>query len=177
MQPFEALLERASDRVEGTGANQALWNIRAQLQAEYANVVCYEMVVDERSTWDGFLHLQIPRLTEHLSAKGLPMLGGPSVLLSVWSGPSLFLFDCESFFRAIREIEQVSPAELDRRIAAWRAELGLGLGTVKHAALPESSDLADLPSPVSQGEDRLKAGALLLPGRFDGSGSDGGRSE
>jgi hypothetical protein len=127
MDPFERLLARASSEVTGHDANRALWDARAELETRYSNVVCYEMVAAEKDTWSDFLARTIPRLTEHLSAKGLPMLGGPNAILSVWRGDKLFIFDSASFFGAVREIQGLDESGFWKQIAQWRSAIGLSI--------------------------------------------------
>jgi hypothetical protein len=165
MQPFDALFEHASSRVEGLEANQALWDVRRELETDYANVICYEMVLGDQS-WNGFLEQQIPRLTEHLISKGLPLLGGPNVVLSVWQGSHMFMFRCAEFFQAIRDIEHLSPEELRGRIGDWRVGVGLPRHPHgKHAPLPRvaGKEPDDLPAPRG-----LAAPMIPLPPSDDG---------
>lgn len=138
MDPFSKLLERASSEIPGHEANRALWDARAELETQFNNVVCYEMVVNENDVWSDFLARTIPRLTEHLSAKGLPMLGGPSALLSVWRGESMFMFSSRQFFDVVRELEQLDEPAFWRQIGAWRSAIGL---TVPREALQKSSPI------------------------------------
>src|SRR5687767_2617465 len=127
MDPFEKLLEHATSAVPGLEANRALWDARAELETQYTNVVCYEMVVNENAAWSDFLATAIPRVTEHFDAKGLPMLGGPNAILSVWRGAKLYLFDSRKFFDAVREIEQLDENSFWLQIAEWRKARGLSV--------------------------------------------------
>jgi hypothetical protein len=125
MEAFDRFLSHARSEVAGADANVTLWNLRKSLEAEHASAVLYEIVLTESSTWEGFLHQQVPRLTEHLTAKGLPMLGGPNVCISVWRGSSMFVFSCGSFFDAICEIEELDSTSLREHIGDWRVAIGL----------------------------------------------------
>lgn len=127
MDPFERLLSRASSSFSGHDANRALWEAREALEAEHSQVVSYEMIASEKIAWSDFLMTTIPRLTEHMVAKGLPMLGGPAALLSVWRGEEIFLFDSREFFAAVREIEELDEDQLWVRIGEWRSAAGLSV--------------------------------------------------
>jgi hypothetical protein len=125
MDSFDKLLARASSEIPGLEANRALWEAREELEAQYTNVVCYEMVIGENDAWSEFLARTIPRVTEHFSAKGLPMLGAPSALLSVWRGDKLYLFRSKDFFDVIRELEELDERSLWKQISEWREAIGL----------------------------------------------------
>src|SRR5262245_19288586 len=116
MDSFERLLARASSEIDGHDANRALWDARAELETRFTNVVCYEMVVGENDAWSEFLARTIPRVTEHLTAKGLPMLGAPSALLSIWRGRKMFMFESRNFFDAVREIEALDEGSFWKQI-------------------------------------------------------------
>jgi hypothetical protein len=140
MDPFDRLLGRAQSKVPGLEANATLWNVRREIEAEHSAAILYEMVLSSESTWESFLRIQLARLTEHFSAKGLPMLGGPNVRLSVWRGPEMFLFSCEEFFGAICEIESLDSRQLKERIGDWRVSIGLerrGAGTWQRPEVPK----------------------------------------
>lgn len=125
MDAFDRLITRASAVVEGPDANRALWDARQALEDEHTLVVVYEMVLGAQATWAGFLQQQLPRLTEHLGAKGLTMLGGSNVVLALWRGDVMYTFTCADFFGAIAEIEGMSLDTLRERIKDWRVSAGL----------------------------------------------------
>jgi hypothetical protein len=146
METFDRLLERARSSVHGSEANQTLWTLREELEARYRNVVLYEMVLGQDLSWDTFLKSLVPRLTEHLFAKGVPMLGGPNVIVSVWRGSTMFIFEPDAFFDAIREIEGISADELKIRISAWRLAAGFPNGLPGVTVSPERLLLGSGPS-------------------------------
>jgi hypothetical protein len=144
MDPFQRLLARARSSVEGLEANRALWDARAELETQYSNVVCYEIVAAENVAWSDFIAAMIPRVTEHLSAKGLPMLGGPNAIIAVWRGEKLFLFDSDEFFGALREIEEADESAFWLKIGEWRkaANLTVPRESIRAASSPVAADRA-----------------------------------
>jgi hypothetical protein len=161
MQRFEELLAKAQAQIPGNDANRALWEVREAIEAEFASAVCYEMVLGPSSVWQEFLDVQLPRLTEHLLAKGLPLLGGPNVVLSVWRGSTMFMFGCSEFFDAIAELEHISRDELRARINAAREALGLSNSTKRSAAEAANRALTDMITPAEP-KPRL-SGLMLAP--------------
>jgi hypothetical protein len=137
---FDRLTALAESTVEGVDANRALWDARTELEKKYTNVVMYEMVPEEGIAWGAFLRAQLPKLTEHLFAKGIPMLGGPNVVLSVWRGSKLFIFGAGAFFDAICTVEGISHDELWIRISRWRIEAGLSAGPLALSPPVRNSD-------------------------------------
>lgn len=125
MTTLDALLSRATASFEGPEANQFLWDARAELEAEYGSAVLYELVLDEATTLGSMLDAQLPRLTEHLRAKGLPMLGGPSLLVSLWRGSQAFVFRGGALFAAVAELEAITADALRTRLGAERVKLGI----------------------------------------------------
>lgn len=113
-----------------------------ELEPHHATVVCYEIVLGASATWDGFLREQIPRLTEHLASKGLPILGGPSVVVSIWRGDQMFMFTSPRLFEIISDIESMSRDELLRRIEDWRVGIGLPSVPLEHGEARSLSEVA-----------------------------------
>jgi hypothetical protein len=82
------------------------------------------MVLDQR-TFDDLLHVELPKLTEHLVAKRVSMLGAPWVLITCWKNDHAHIFSCDAFFDAIAAELEISTDELRARIVEWRREAGL----------------------------------------------------
>jgi hypothetical protein len=154
MDAFDRLVEHAGAHVPGLEANRALWDLRLVLETQYSNVVLYEIVVADGTPWDTFLRTNLPKFTEHLAAKGIDMLGGPNVILSIWRGHTMFVFDCAEFFEAVRVIEEISAEELKMRISKWRLEAGFATGLPGVTLTPERPLLmtGPTPGPKAKGE-------------------------
>jgi hypothetical protein len=125
MDPFARLLSHAESSHDGHEANRVLWEAREALEAQNTNVVSYEMIAPEQIAWSDFLKTVIPKLTEHFTAKGLPMRGGSGAVLSVWRGGRIYLFTSSQFFSAISEIEELDEKTLWQKINEWRKTAGL----------------------------------------------------
>ena len=125
MEPIDQLLKHAANEVDGQEATRALWDTRLELEQSYSNVVGYEIVLKENESWAEFLAFTIPRVTEHFSAKGLPLRGTASAILAVWRGRKMYMFDGPHFFEAIREIEGLDDGAFWIRIGEWRQDAGL----------------------------------------------------
>lgn len=137
MDRFDELLGHAFSKVAGGDANQTLWDVRAELEREHANVVCYELVLGREARWEELLDVHLPRLTEHFLAKGLPLLGGASAIVALWRAPAatadgtpsgdleLHLFRSPQLFSAIARMDGLTEVELGERLDRGRAALGL----------------------------------------------------
>ncbi|MCK6549215.1 hypothetical protein L6R52_25455 [Myxococcota bacterium] len=125
MADLDALLTRATSSFAGAEANQFLWEVRAELEEAHGRAVLYELVLDDAATLATMLETQLPRLTEHLRAKGLPMLGGPSLLVSLWRGPRAFVFRGDSLFTTVAELAGLTRDELRARLDRERLRLGI----------------------------------------------------
>jgi hypothetical protein len=117
---LEELLVQAGLIVPGAEINATLHGIREQM----VGCVGYEMVLDDR-TLEDLLHVELPKLTEHLFAKRVPMLGAPFVILTCWRGEQAHIFSGDAFFDALASGLAISHDELRSRISAWRGEAGL----------------------------------------------------
>ena len=117
---LEELLGQAGIIVPGVEINATLHGIREQIVGS----VGYEMVLDDR-TFDDLLHVELPKLTEHLFAKRVPMLGAPFVILTCWRDARAHIFSGDAFFDALASGLAISHDELRTRISEWRGEAGL----------------------------------------------------
>jgi hypothetical protein len=117
MEGFEALLARASDEVEGPEANQALWDRRLASHEMFGRATCYEMVIPESvKSWDEFRRNQLTKLVHHLQSKQEAFPGGPHLLIGVWRGLRLYLYEGPAFLSAVAEIEGCPVSLIQRRI-------------------------------------------------------------
>ena len=118
---LEELLAQAGKTVPGVEINAVLFAMREQFSGQ---AFSYEMVLDGR-TLDDLLHKELPKLTEHLFAKRVPMLGAPNVIITCWRDERAHLFAADAFFDAIALGLGVTHQELRTRISEWRGEAGL----------------------------------------------------
>jgi hypothetical protein len=115
------LLGHAGKIVAGIELNSTLDEVRNAFQG---SAICYEMVLDKR-TFDDLLHVELPKLTEHLFAKRVPMLGAPHVVLTLWHHDKAHIFAADAFFDQLALGLAISQQELRARISRWRGEAGL----------------------------------------------------
>lgn len=115
---IERLLDQAQDSVAGLEANLALWNAKQALIERFGNALSYELIVDQRSAspWTELLEQRMPSLRSYLDSKGVSGVPGPVVLISLWWGDRLYLFEGGDFFRTIAEICGLTTEELDHRL-------------------------------------------------------------
>lgn len=118
---FDELLARADQTVEGPELNRALFEAKQEIGAGAAG---YEIVVDDRS-FEDFLRVDLPRLTEHLLAKRLPMLGAPTLLVTIWRNGLAHIIRSDRLFEVLRNVLDLSKEHLRSRIRAARVEIGL----------------------------------------------------
>jgi hypothetical protein len=117
---LEELLARAGRIVPGHEINAVLYDMREHFGG---HAFGYEMVLDGR-TFDDLLHVELPKLTEHLFAKRVPMLGAPNVILTLWHGAQAHLFAADAFFDELAKGLSVDAGELRGRISRWRSDAG-----------------------------------------------------
>jgi hypothetical protein len=114
---LERLLSKAKNRVEGLEGNRALWDARTELLESFGRATCYEMVLpSEHPSWESLVRDQLPRLVHYLDTKHESIPGGHHVMISVWRGSSLHIFDGRLFWQTIAEIEGLEPNTLRRQI-------------------------------------------------------------
>ena len=117
---LEELLGQAGKIVPGVEINAVLYEMREQFSG---HAFGYEMILDGR-TIDDLLHVELPKLTEHLFAKRAPMLGAPNVIITCWRGDKAHLFAGDAFFDAVAISLSITHEELRARISKWRSEAG-----------------------------------------------------
>lgn len=117
---LDELLAKAGAIVAGPELNARLSEIRDGIDG----AIGYEMVLDDR-TFEQLLHVELPKLTEHLVAKRVSMLGAPWVIITCWKNGNAHIFAGDVFFDAIAAGLEISTEELRARIVQWRREAGL----------------------------------------------------
>lgn len=118
---FDRLLARADQTVEGPDLNRVLYETKQEVGPAATG---YEVVVDDRS-FEEFLRVNLPLLTEHLLAKRMPMLGGPTLLVTIWRNDRAHIFGGDHFFEALLEVLDLTEEALRAKIRQARAALGL----------------------------------------------------
>ncbi len=116
---LDDLLGGAGKIVPGIEINAVLYGIREQLDSS----IGYEMVLDGR-TLEDLLYLELPKLTEHLFAKRLPMLGAPQLILTLWRDGRAHIFAGDAFFDALARGLALTHDALRDAIAGWRSDAG-----------------------------------------------------
>jgi hypothetical protein len=117
---LEELLGQAGRIVPGAEINAVLYEIRESFSGDAFG---YEMVLDGR-TIDDLLQVELPKLTEHLFAKRVPMLGAPNVIVTCWRDQKAHVFAGDTFFDAIAIALGLTHEELRSRLSEWRGAAG-----------------------------------------------------
>ncbi len=121
---IEKLLQAALLSVPGMELNQALWDLREARLQQHSNVVCYEIVLEPKQRWSDFLN-HLPKLSEHLKAKGLSQLPQGELLIIVWNNVTAHILDGDAFFGVIQRIENLDEAQLRARMQGRAALIAL----------------------------------------------------
>jgi hypothetical protein len=119
MTTIDDLLARADQTIPGLDFNRAMYETRAAMD----RAVGYEVVVGERGL-DELLAKELPKMTEHFSAKRLPMLGGPTAILTFWRSDIAYVFTADHFFAALMALLGIDAGALRARIVEGRAQAG-----------------------------------------------------
>lgn len=122
--PIERLLEASLVSVPGMELNRTLWELRETRLQQHNNVVCYEIVLKPKQSWSGFLD-HLPKLSEHLKAKGLSQRPKGELLITVWNHETAHILDGAAFFGAIQKIENLNDAQLSARMQGRTALVAL----------------------------------------------------
>lgn len=112
------LLALAERVVPGHEATAILDEVRATLEDEYGRALIYEVVPPtDGSDW---LEPRAQLLSNYLDSRKYGPIGGPSVRIAIWVGPSMHLLTSEAFFGYVAEKRGVTLKVLEQELRAAR---------------------------------------------------------
>jgi hypothetical protein len=113
----EILFSQAFSVIAGEAYNRVSYGLRQDDDPRHR--LLYEVVLDEGQNWAYMTNKVYPFLVRYLNRKSIDPKSGKGAVVSLFFKDHCYLIECPKFFKAFLEVEGLTPADFDLRVAQW----------------------------------------------------------